>query len=528
MFQQGLSGLNGASQQLDVIGNNIANASTVGFKGSQAQFADLYANSLNGVSGTNAGIGVSVSQIAQQFTQGNITTSDNPLDVAINGSGFFRTTVNGAIQYSRNGQFQLNQDGALVNAQGAQVTGYLSNKAGVILQGAPVPITIDSSDLQPVQTTTANLSLNLDSNSTVPTTIPFNANDPTSYNKQTVLDVYDSLGNAHTMSTYYVKTGADTWDVYAGVDGTEVTAQNIAAEALQDPAVIAARAVYQADLQSGQPQSTLDLDADAYGQAMGGAMMNGVDANGVSYGLASVPGVTQAQLDALNNAFGQGPQGAATDVGAVTGATPDSINTQLAAALSAPATKVGTLVFDKNGALSSAGMAALTPPQTVPFTISLPIFPDVGSTEPLSVVTGFTGTTQYGSSTSDKSSTQNGYSSGSLERFAVGTDGVILGQYSNGQSRPLAQVVLANFANDNGLTPLGANAWAQSSTSGTPQIGTPGDGSLGQLQANATESSNVDLTAELVNMITAQRVYQANAQTIKTEDQVLQTLVNLR
>src|SRR5262245_22772465 len=140
MFQQGLSGLNGAAKSLDVIGNNIANASTVGFKGSQAQFADLYANSLNGVSGTNAGIGVNVARIAQQFTQGNIETTNNPLDISINGGGFFRLTQNGAVQYSRNGQFHLENDGSIANSTGATLTGYLANKDGVILQGAPVPI----------------------------------------------------------------------------------------------------------------------------------------------------------------------------------------------------------------------------------------------------------------------------------------------------------------------------------------------------------------------------------------------------
>ncbi len=132
MFQQGLSGLNAASKSLDVIGNNIANASTVGFKGSQAQFADLYANSLNGVSGNNPGIGVTTAKLAQQFTQGNIETSNNPLDISINGGGFFREVVNGAVQYSRNGQFHEDNTHTLINAQGAQLTGYLSNSAGVI------------------------------------------------------------------------------------------------------------------------------------------------------------------------------------------------------------------------------------------------------------------------------------------------------------------------------------------------------------------------------------------------------------
>jgi len=110
----------------------------------------------------------------------------------------------------------------------------------------------------------------------------------------------------------------------------------------------------------------------------------------------------------------------------------------------------------------------------------------------------------------------------------VDENGMIIGQYSNGGSRNLGQIAMANFASPDGLIPLGNNAWAESSASGSPQIGVPNSGGFGVLRSNSVESSNVDLTEELVNMITAQRVYQANAQTIKTEDSILQTLVNLR
>ena len=445
MFQQGLSGLNAAAKSLDVIGNNIANASTVGFKGSQAQFADLYANSLNGVSGNNAGIGVSVSRLAQQFTQGNIETSNNPLDISINGGGFFRTTTpSGGIQYSRNGQFQLDKTGTIINAQGNALTGYPVTKDGVVLQGAPGPIKIDTADLVPVETTKANFELNLDSRSKVPEKVPFNALDPLTYNKQTVLDVYDSLGNAHVMSTFYVKTDANTWDVYVASDGVEQAAAAVAAVVNNDATLKPLRDAYQAAVQTGDPAAIATANTN-YSAAAGPLML-----------------------------------------------------------------------------------AALTPAQSLPFNITLPIFPDTGSIEPLVIETSFTGTTQYGTATSEKASTQDGYSSGHLERFAAGADGVILGQYSNGKSRPLGQIVLVNFANPDGLTPLGNNAWAESSASGTPQVGTPGTGANGQLRSASVETSNVDLTAELVNMITAQRVYQANSQTIKTQDQVLQTLVNLR
>jgi len=518
MFQQGLSGLNAASKSLDVIGNNISNASTVGFKASQAQFGDLYANSLNGVSGMNAGIGVTVSKLAQQFTQGNIETSSNPLDVAINGGGFFREVVNGAVQYSRNGQFHEDASHTLVNAQGAVLTGYLSNKAGVIQLGSPVPLTLDKSDLTPVQTTEANFQLNLSSAEKVPTTIPFDANDPTSYNKQTVLNVYDSLGTAHIMTTYYVKTDANTWDVYAAADNKEIVSASVAATVATDQPTIAARSAYNDAVRATPPVAAdIALAAGTYATAAYQAMLTA----------ASTPpaAATQAQLDALTAAYTALDP---TASGSITGKTPDQINAILGAAITVPAVKAGTLLFTKNGALDPQAMALMATPQTLPFQIQLPIFPDTGAQVPMTVATTFDRTTQYGSVTNDLGSTQNGYSAGSWQRYSIDENGIILGQYSNGKSRAMGQIAMANFASVDGLTPLGNNAWAESSASGPPTVGVPNAGSMGQLRSAAVETSNTDLTAELVNMITAQRVYQANAQTIKTEDSILQTLVNLR
>ena len=240
-FQQGLSGLNGAAKSLDVIGNNIANASTVGFKGSTTQFSDVYARSLNGAGGNQAGIGVAVAGIAQQFTQGNIETSNNPLDIAINGAGFFRTETSGLVQYTRNGQFSLDKNGFLVTPQGANLTGFSVGPSGQILAGSPVPLQINTADLKPVATTKVDTALNLDSRVDPPANYPFSASDPTTYNKQTPVDVYDTLGNAHVMSMYYVKTGAGAWDVYVGSDGTELTNMNVAAAGQKDATVTAAR-----------------------------------------------------------------------------------------------------------------------------------------------------------------------------------------------------------------------------------------------------------------------------------------------
>ena len=509
-FQQGLSGLNGAAKSLDVIGNNIANASTVGFKASQAQFADVYANSLNGAGGNTAGIGVKVSNIAQQFTQGNIESSNNSLDIAINGQGFFRTETSGMTQYSRNGQFSLDKNGFMVNAQGAKLTGYGVDGAGQVLAGAPVPVQISSGDLKPVSTTKVGIEMNLDSRSVAPIVNPFDASDPNSYNKQTPVDVYDTLGNPHVLSTFYVKNGSGTWDVYAANDGTEITnlkvAQAAQGQTAEFAAVNAARAEWDAATKAIPPVAgTIAAALAKYAD----------EASSMVAAAAGEAGANAAEQAAIVEA--------GRDAARVAGNSPDQVDKAIANSVRVTAVPIGTLRFDENGALN-----ATTSTNGGKFNIEVPIFPSTGSDPTQKMELSYVNTTQYGTTTSDKKLTQDGYTAGNLQRFSIGEDGIILGQYSNGQAKPLGQIVLANFTNPNGLEPLGNNAWAESADSGTPLVGIPDSGSFGVLQSSAVETSNVDLTAELVNMITAQRVYQANAQTIKTQDSVLQTLVNLR
>ncbi len=404
-FQQGLSGLNAASKNLDVIGNNVANANTVGFKQSQAQFADVFANSLSGGSSVQAGIGVKVAAIAQQFNQGSITASSNPLDVAINGGGFFRLSDQGTISYSRNGQFHPDKDGFIVNSSGMRLTGYSANAAGVVSTAAPTDLQISTADLPPAATTQVSALVNLDSREPALSSAAFNLADPTTYHGSTFLPIHDSLGNPSTLSAYFLKTGTNSWDVFAANDG---------------------------------------------------ALLNG-------------------------------------------GAS------------------VGALNFLSNGALD--------PLSSSMFSVAAPV--STGA-NPLAFNLDFTGTTQFGSDFGINALEQDGYTSGRLTGFAVGADGIIRGSYSSGKFLTLGQVALANFANPQGLELRGNNTWKESAASGAALVGAPNTGGLGVLQSGAVEDSNVELTSELVNMITAQRIYQANAQTIKTQDQLLQTIVNLK
>jgi flagellar hook protein FlgE len=194
-FQQGLSGLNSATRDLDVIGNNVANSTTVGFKGSEAQFADVYANSLSGAGAGQIGIGSKLATVAQMFSQGTITATNNPLDIAINGKGFFRMDSNGAITYARNGQFQFDKDGYIVNSARMRLTGYGVDANGNILTASPSPIQVSFADIAPNATTDFNLSANLDSRAVPPVVATFDPTDPTSYTASTSGTVYDTLGN---------------------------------------------------------------------------------------------------------------------------------------------------------------------------------------------------------------------------------------------------------------------------------------------------------------------------------------------
>jgi flagellar hook protein FlgE len=413
-FGQGLSGLNAASQNLDVIGNNIANSGTVGFKTGTATFADVYASS-------RVGLGVQVASINQRFTTGIVSTSGNQFDMAIDGAKglFVVTQPNGATLYTRNGQFLADKDHKIVNAQGQQLMGYAPG--GTNLIGMTVPV----GNIDPKATSTLGNTVNVNANAAViPAATAFDPTDGSTFSNMTPLTVYDSLGNEHRVEQYYVKrapSGAapnevNNWDVYVAVNGQVVDA-------------------------AGNP--------------------------------VAAPG---------------------------------------------PYPVAHQMQFDKAGRLDAA-TASYTLAYNVPLTGSAAL--------PLSITVNYAGSTQFGGSFS-QDFIQNGYKTGEYASMSIGANGELIANYTNGAKQTMGTIALADFANLQGLQPVGGNAWAETANSGQPIMGTPGSNGLATIKGQAVEESNVDMSQELVNMIIAQRTYQANAQTIKTQDQILQTLITMR
>jgi flagellar hook protein FlgE len=407
-FRIALSGLNAASTDLEVTGNNIANASTTGFKESRAEFADVYANSVLDRSTTAAGQGVRVARIAQQFTQGVVEFTSNNLDLAINGEGFFVMKDGAGSQvYTRAGALSADRDGYVVNqaAQRLQVYPATTSASGITTfnTGMLTDLQLPTQPSPPQASGNIYAALNLDAQQVVPT-VAFDPNDPASYNHSTSIVTYDSLGNDHTATMYFRKTGDNLWDGYLYVDGVAA------------------------------PSGPLAMTFSSTG------------------------------------------------------------------ALTSPA----------NGLFSGVG----------PF--NLP------GADPLSLTLDFGDTTQYGGPFAVNSLGQDGYSSGRLSGVDIDADGIVFARYTNGQSSAIAKVALAKFNNQQGLRQIGDTSWVETFPSGDAQLGEAGTSSFGAIQSGALEASTVDIAQQLVNLITAQRNFQANAQVITTSDAITQTVINLR
>ncbi len=403
-FSQALSGLNAQQQKLGAVGNNIANSQTVGFKSSNVQFADVFANS-------RVGLGTRTSAVLQNFSQGNIESTNRNMDLAIAGEGFFRfQQPNGEVGYSRNGQLTMTADGRLVNAQGAQIMGYAADADGNVQAGGNVqPMQVPPGDLQANATTQLDISLNLDSGQPV-IAAAFNADNANTYNYSTNATVFDSQGNARNLSLYFTKTDDNQWAVNGRLSG---------------------------------------------GPAGGG-----------SYDI-----------------------------------------------------NLGNLVFNQNGTLQADNTNAA-------------VFDDIefgagNPLEALNVAMSFEGSTQFANDSTVNNTVQDGYTSGALVGITIENDGTIMRNYANEQSRAAGQIALVSFRNPEGLRPEGDNLWTATAASGDEFVGAAGTGLRGMIEPSAVETSNVDLARELVDTIVAQRAYQANSTSISTQDELLQTIINL-
>ncbi len=427
-FRIALSGLNAASADLKATGNNIANASTTGFKASRTEFVDVFAVGYGGISATAIGGGVRLAAVTQQFSQGNVDFTDNNLDIAINGQGFFVLSDSGSRVLSRAGAFKSDRDGFIVNSSGQRLQVFpatVSANGTTFDTGRLTDLELSTSEGLPNATDQISSELNLNASGDVPA-IAFNPSLPESYNSSTSLTVYDSLGAQHTATQYFRKLAPNSWEVYMRVDGEQVPGL----PAVDTPVTL-----------TFTPQGALDLVA--------------TDADPLNVGLTTVsPGIYTL--------------GSTSHVAAATGA--DELTANL----------------------------------------------------------DFRNLTQYGSPFSVNALTQTGYSTGRLSGIDIDAEGIISARFTNGQSKTLGKVALANVSNPQGLSPQGDTVWGETFGAGDLVLGEAGTSSFGLMQSGALESSNVDISTELVNLITAQRNFQANAQVISTADTVTQTIINIR
>jgi len=397
-FQIALSGLNAASTDLQITSNNIANANTTGFKSSRGEFADVFSGDSRGI-----GNGVRLTEVRQEFTQGNVDITGRQLDLAISGNGFFITNDNGSLLYSRVGAFGLDASGVVQNAEGERLQIYAPVPGtGGFNQGALTDLVIAADTAPPEASTQVAMNINLPANATPPTVSPFDANDPLSYNHSTSTVLFDSLGVSHTATYYFTRT-ATGWNVNQTLDGNPV----------------------------GGTEPFTFSSTGAIATPAGG----------------NIPAFTQPLTNGAN---------------------------------------------------------------------------------PLTVALQLGDTTQFGADFSVNSINPDGQAEGRLRGIEIDQTGIVFARFSNGQSETLGKVALANFSNPEGLQKISDTSFQETFSSGVAQRGEATESNFGLLQSGSLESSNVDLTEQLVRLITSQRLFQANAQVISTLDTLSQTIINIR
>ncbi|RLB40489.1 MAG: flagellar biosynthesis protein FlgE [Deltaproteobacteria bacterium] len=463
----GISGLSSLGNSMQIIGDNIANVNTVGYKGSTFTFQDLLAQSIATQSGpSQVGRGTAIGDIYSTFEQGAFESTGNTTDLAIGGNGFFVVKESGTenLYYTRAGNFRFDKDGNLVNPEGYIVQGWELDDDGEDT-GSITNITLSSFTSPPEESTAMTIITNLDSDATgnsgalhaswdatASTYMP-----DTAYEYQTTVKVYDSLGSTHDITVYFDKTATSTWEYVVVCNPDE-------------------------DSRSG-----------ATGEAKGLLARGTINFSDSSGTIDSSSGMTMYRFNGTDW----------TDPSDSTNWTAVSVNT------------AGYLTFapDFLGGTDTAMTIAL----------------DLGShSESGSWVNDSLTTTQYARASTTSYQTANGYGAGDLQAVDVSVDGIITGVYTNGQLIPLYRVALAKFQNNQGLKKVGGNLYRETLESGDAVTNRPGTAGLGSIASNSLEQSNVDIANEFVRMITTQRGFQANSKIITVTDQMLSDLINLK
>ena len=433
-FNTAISGLNAAHKRMEVAGNNIANVGTTGFKSSRAEFSALYSSSTSGGSRTAVGDGVQLANVSQDFSAGDaVSGTGNALDMRIQGKGFFVMSDNGVVSYTRSGTFHADAENYIVDAHGSRLQGYGVSDDGKVIAGARTDLKIESGNIAPRATGRVERTLNLDAaegviSSPVPTFDPANI---TTYNTMWSAGIFDSLGNQHLMTQYFVKDGINSWKMHLLIDGRHP----------QDPGL---------------------------NDPLTASMM--FNANGSMQSLVGESGLT-----ATNHTL------------TLSGWVP---------AKPLDAGKPGGL-WGTNGATGNAS----------------------------GIVLDLNMLTQHQSASGSSGLVVDGYTAGQANQLSIDKRGVISMNFSNGLHRSVGQVMLASFANEQGLHPISDTRWLESYDSGVANYDTPGAGNLGGMVNQSLESSNVKLTEQLVELIQAQTAYQANSKTLSTEAELMQTLI---
>ena len=459
-FNIALSGVSAAQKDLDVTANNIANVNTVGFKESRAEFGDVYAASLLAGGKTKVGDGVLTQEVAQQFSQGSLQFTNTSLDLAITGNGFFATVpelTSRDFSFTRAGQFKLDSDNFVVNSNGDNLLGFPVNADGTsasVALSTTEPVRIPDSSGSPQQTSEVDIRMNLPAGDSALDPADFNPEDPLTYNAATSVTVYDSLGDSHVMTYYFIKDGTagvdNEWYVATAVDDTLVDMTD-STGADTDPATA-------------------------------------VNVLGTNTGNA----VTASKL-----IFSQGGDFVGME-------TPD-----------------GTPTLDFKMQTEALGATILANGSDPSQQISIDFNLDVNGATPNEP-------TQFASAFEVTSLEQDGLPVGRLTGIDIGPDGLVRATFSNGTSEPIVRVALVRFSNEQGLTQESSTQWKESILSGEALAGEATTGTFGEINSSALEQANVNLTTELIDMIIAQRNFQANSRALEVNNSLNQTILNIR